>query len=188
MSTLPSWAKDDTEQIAPKINTKQAELGAEDEESRLLKARQGNDDEEPEPEESETSFYMILAMKLLTVIAALCLCGSIIYDIVTVSMGVEKYILHGYTAVFCLGIVLIEIEVPFLVRRLSLFMDSWFVKGCFYAYIGLSSYDEDAALSLFTNIAAYLMMATGGLFTIGGILCLNPNSRGRASTTAQRGS
>jgi hypothetical protein len=83
---------------------------------------------------------------LFTVIAgAVALAGmliNVIYIAKHSDLDPRSILLRVYAAVFCGGIVMIEIDWRFIVSRLRI-MDLWLVRGAFYGYVGLITCSRD---------------------------------------------
>lgn len=83
---------------------------------------------------------------------------------------------------FCICVVLLELEWAYIANKLRALSDSWFARGAVYSYVGLASWDDNggrdgasafAFLSVI-NIASLAFVCVGGAYALLGLLCLKP--------------
>jgi hypothetical protein len=112
---------------------------------------------------------------LFTVIAGAAALAGMLINVIYIAkhsdLDPRSILLRVYAAVFCGGIVMIEIDWRFIVSRLRI-MDLWLIRGAFYGYVGLITCSEDENELAPLNVIGCLISAVGVVYMMMGLCCM----------------
>lgn len=102
--------------------------------------------------------------------AALLCAAANVEDVLHLSEGLRGKIIHVYAALFSVMIVALELEIPFVVKRLKIF-DLWVPRGLFYIFVGCltieNSEDVDSVnLELWQNMGGVIVIFISLLYIV----------------------
>ena len=113
-------------------------------------------------------------LKLVTVLTSCLVAFANVYAIARARsprLALVDDVRLGCASAFALLVVCVEGESRVVLRELALLERSFLAKGLLLAYIGVTTWDEDAGLVELGNIAAMLCWACGGAYALLGACC-----------------
>ena len=100
--------------------------------------------------------------------------GANAYVIATIdrySLEYKDIIMRAYAIMFCVVIVLVEIDWRCVVRRMRI-LDLWFFRGLFYFFVGFITIEGDKTFTDPQDIIGLIQIGVGALYIIMGALCI----------------
>jgi COPI associated protein len=106
-------------------------------------------------------FHILAGMTAVAIIAM----NFYAFSQLTSYSDYRDIVIRSYAVLFALLIIIIEIDMRFIVRYVKVF-DSWFYRGLFYAFIGMITMENSAALVTPQNVVGLALVAIGALYAV----------------------
>jgi len=115
----------------------------------------------------------------VTILAALSVAaGQVLSTIYLPSLTLPSVALRMYGTVFCLAVVLFEMEWTKPIREMII-VQNWVLRGLLYAFIGLLGQEEESepniprdAINRYIMLASWTMIAAGLMYILMGLACM----------------
>lgn len=146
-------------------------------------ARSANNDKKLDYVPARRLFHkLFILISILTCLCALWMIVGQVLGFVVYENSPVDYVLRAYIIVFCIFVVLVEIEWPAFARETTL-LHNWILRGLLYVFIGVLGLQENdavvkdgsehyATMLEICKAVAWNMVGCGLLYLIMGVLCL----------------
>mmetsp|Transcript_34182 Transcript_34182/g.45186 ORF Transcript_34182/g.45186 Transcript_34182/m.45186 type:complete len:216 (-) Transcript_34182:96-743(-) len=125
---------------------------------------------------------MFLFINLITVLSALSVATGQVLSIIEGNLSFQEIGIRVYGFVFCLAIVLFEMEWTKPIRDMII-VQNWVLRGVLYAFVGLLGLEEESEPSVsdgsnnnyardYIELTAYIIIGVGFLYVLMGLCCL----------------
>ncbi|CAN0096446.1 unnamed protein product [Heterosigma akashiwo] len=134
-----------------------------------------------------------LFINVVAIAAALSVATGQVMSVISDGLTIQEMILRGYCFVFCLGIVLFEMEWTKPIRDMIL-CHNWVLRGVMYVFVGLLGLEEETeevavsdakssdeasetpernvVATAVVELTAYIIIGVGLLYILMGVFCL----------------